>query len=90
VLLFAPAPRVFAEESPPVAAAPATQVEITVVGRASEFRFARSLVGAGSPGMASARCMRTERYDVSVNDDVLTAFSPWGMRPGLALAAVFG
>jgi len=69
-LLATAGPRVFAEERPPVSATPATQVEITVVGGASEFRWARSLVGAGSPGMASARWMRTEHFDVSDIFDV--------------------
>jgi hypothetical protein len=63
LLLAMACPAAFAGEGVAVPA-PGTQVEITVVGRASEFRWARSLVGASSPAMASARWTRVERFEV--------------------------
>jgi hypothetical protein len=63
-LTFAVIPDGVAEEGAAVEPPPATKVEITVVGKPGDFRWARSLVGPNSPGMAAARWTRTERFDV--------------------------
>ena len=63
-LTFAGPPDAVAEEGAVALPPPATKVEITVVGKPGDFRWARSLVGPNSPGMATARWTRAERFDV--------------------------
>jgi hypothetical protein len=44
--------------------APATEVQITVVGRPADLRWARSLLGTNRPGTADVRWVQSERFDV--------------------------
>ena len=53
-----------AEDAAPASPRPATEVEITVVGKPGDLRWARSLVDPNRPGMADAHWTRTERFDV--------------------------
>ena len=64
VLVLAVARPAAAEEAAAPASAPAPKVDITVVGRPGEFRWARSLVGASFAGAALSRWTRVERFDV--------------------------
>jgi hypothetical protein len=63
-LTFALLPDAVAEEGVVGAPPPATKIEISVVGKPGDLRWARSLVGSNSLGMAAARWTRAERFDV--------------------------
>jgi hypothetical protein len=52
------------ETAAATSSAPATEVQITVVGRHADLRWARSLLGTNRPGTPDVRWVQSERFDV--------------------------
>jgi hypothetical protein len=67
-----------ADEGPAAAPVAAIRVEVTVVGTVDDFRWARSLIGSGSPALVSSRWTRAERFDSSdLFADVAPGLACW-------------
>jgi hypothetical protein len=67
----------YADENATTEPAPSVQVHVTVVGKANDFRWARSLVGSKSLGAATTQWNSVEHFDPR---DLLSTASPGGQH----------